>query len=101
MCVLSGTSLIIHNSGLPAATLISFIWCLGGMCVAWIIVKVRNTHAAQLHPQRVSARHSGAAIAAITCCHVTAITVRLLKACLPWASQECLWDVNPDQAILG
>lgn len=36
---LTGTSLIIHNTGLPAATLISFIWVLGGMCVAWMIIK--------------------------------------------------------------
>jgi len=35
----AGTSLLIHNSGLPAATLISFIWVLGGMCIAWIIIK--------------------------------------------------------------
>lgn len=35
----TATSLIIHNSGLPAATLISFIWVLGGMCVAWVIIK--------------------------------------------------------------
>lgn len=34
-----GTSLIIHNSGLPPATLISFIWVLGGMCLAWILIK--------------------------------------------------------------
>lgn len=40
---IAGTSLIIHNSGLPAATLISFIWVLGGMCVAWILVKVSTT----------------------------------------------------------
>eukprot|EP00775_Hariotina_reticulata_P011295 gene11295-11445_t len=34
----TASSLIIHNTGLPAATLISFIWALGGMCFAWILI---------------------------------------------------------------
>lgn len=35
----TATSLIIHNSGLPPSTLISFIWVLGGMCIAWVLIK--------------------------------------------------------------
>eukprot|EP00123_Amoebidium_parasiticum_P005561 comp16722_c1_seq1/m.15016 comp16722_c1_seq1/g.15016 ORF comp16722_c1_seq1/g.15016 comp16722_c1_seq1/m.15016 type:complete len:298 (-) comp16722_c1_seq1:505-1398(-) len=38
----TGTSLIIHNSGLPAATLISFIWALGGMSVAWFLINLHQ-----------------------------------------------------------
>lgn len=33
-----GTSLLIHNAGLPAAVLWSFIWVLGGLCVAWVLI---------------------------------------------------------------
>lgn len=32
----TATSLIIHNSGLPASTLISFIWALGGLTISWV-----------------------------------------------------------------
>uniref|UniRef100_A0A383W6A7 Transmembrane protein n=1 Tax=Tetradesmus obliquus TaxID=3088 RepID=A0A383W6A7_TETOB len=35
----TATSLVIHNSGLPPATLISFVWVMGGMTIAWIIIK--------------------------------------------------------------
>lgn len=35
----TATSLIIHNSGLPPSTLISFVWVLGGLCVAWFAIK--------------------------------------------------------------
>lgn len=35
----AATSLIIHNSGLPPSTLISFIWVLGGLCIAWVLIK--------------------------------------------------------------
>ena len=32
------TSLVIHNTGLPAAVLLSFIWCLGGLTVGWFMI---------------------------------------------------------------
>jgi len=40
MCMIwsMATSLLIHNTGLPAAVLWSFLWVLGGLCVAWILI---------------------------------------------------------------
>eukprot|EP00878_Enallax_costatus_P035426 GHUV01039495.1.p1 GENE.GHUV01039495.1~~GHUV01039495.1.p1 ORF type:complete len:117 (-),score=2.87 GHUV01039495.1:330-680(-) len=32
----TATSMVIHNSGLPPATLISFVWSLGGLTVSWV-----------------------------------------------------------------
>ena len=40
-----GTSLLIHNSGLPIAVLISFVWVLGGLTVAWILIKIHQANA--------------------------------------------------------
>lgn len=37
-----GTSLVIHNTGLPIAVLISFIWVLGGLTVGWILIKMHQ-----------------------------------------------------------
>ena len=37
------TSLLIHNTGLPIAVLISFVWVLGGLTVAWILIKVHQS----------------------------------------------------------
>lgn len=36
----TATSLLIHNTGLPPAVLLSFVWVLGGMSVAWLIIVV-------------------------------------------------------------
>ena len=37
------TSLLIHNTGLPIAVLISFVWVLGGLTVAWIVIEVHQS----------------------------------------------------------
>ena len=37
------TSLLIHSTGLPIAVLISFVWVLGGLTVAWIVIKVHQS----------------------------------------------------------
>jgi hypothetical protein len=37
-----GTSLLVHNSGLPIAVLISFIWAIGGLSLGWIIIKLHQ-----------------------------------------------------------
>ncbi|KAF8067327.1 hypothetical protein HT031_002375 [Scenedesmus sp. PABB004] len=42
----TATSLLIHNTGLPPSTLVSFIWVLGGLCVGWLL--------ALLHGQRAT-----------------------------------------------
>lgn len=44
LCMLwcMATSLLIHNTGLPIAVLISFVWVLGGLTVAWIIIKMHQ-----------------------------------------------------------
>jgi hypothetical protein len=34
-----GTSLVIHNTGLPVAVLLSFLWVLGGLTFGWIFIK--------------------------------------------------------------
>ncbi len=34
-----GTSLVIHNTGLPVAVLLSFLWVLGGLTFGWILIK--------------------------------------------------------------
>lgn len=36
----TATSLLIHNTGLPPAVLLSFIWALGGMSLAWVVIVV-------------------------------------------------------------
>jgi hypothetical protein len=47
----TATSLIIHNSGLPAATLISFVWSLGGLTISWVIIKF---HERSMHRQALA-----------------------------------------------
>lgn len=37
-----GTSLLIHNSGLPAAVLISFVWVLAGMTIGWPLIALHQ-----------------------------------------------------------
>ena len=34
------TSLLIHNTGLPPAVLVSFIWVLGGLTVGWFLIRL-------------------------------------------------------------
>ena len=36
------TSLVVHNSGLPIAVLISFLWVVGGLTLGWIIIKLHQ-----------------------------------------------------------
>lgn len=36
------TSLLVHNSGLPIAVLISFLWVIGGLTLGWIIIKLHQ-----------------------------------------------------------
>ena len=36
----TGTSMLIHNTGLPPAVLISFIWVLGGLTVGWALIRL-------------------------------------------------------------
>jgi len=38
----TATSLLVHNTGLPTATLISFIWALGGMTIAWLLINIHQ-----------------------------------------------------------
>ena len=38
----TATSLLIHNTGLPLAVLLSFVWVLLGLSVGWIAIKVHE-----------------------------------------------------------
>lgn len=38
----TATSMLIHNTGLPVGVLFSFMWVLGGMTVAWILILVHR-----------------------------------------------------------
>ena len=38
------TSLVIHNTGLPIAVLISFLWVLGGLTVGWFVIKIHQNN---------------------------------------------------------
>lgn len=38
----TATSLLIHNTGLPTATLVSFVWVLGGLCIGWVIINIHQ-----------------------------------------------------------
>jgi hypothetical protein len=40
-----GTSLLIHNTGLPAAVLVSFVWVVGGITVGWFLIKEHQNRA--------------------------------------------------------
>mmetsp|Transcript_20138 Transcript_20138/g.49476 ORF Transcript_20138/g.49476 Transcript_20138/m.49476 type:complete len:329 (+) Transcript_20138:384-1370(+) len=40
----TATSLLIHNTGLPAAVLISFLWVLSGLTVGWVAIKFHMSH---------------------------------------------------------
>lgn len=42
MLINTGSSLVIHNQGLPPAVLVSFIWVIGGLCLAWIMIIVHK-----------------------------------------------------------
>jgi hypothetical protein len=37
-----GTSLIIHNTGLPPAVLVSFVWVLGGLTIGWMVIRLHD-----------------------------------------------------------
>ena len=36
------TSLLAHNSGLPIAVLVSFLWVVGGLTVGWVVIKLHQ-----------------------------------------------------------
>lgn len=57
----TATALIIHNTGLPAATLVSFIWALGGMCLAWALALFHDArmHAAALAEVQAELKAAG------------------------------------------
>ena len=38
MLYATASSLLIHNTGLPLAVLISFCYCIGGLTIAWILI---------------------------------------------------------------
>lgn len=38
----TASSLLIHNTGLPLAVLISFVYCLGGLAIAWVFILVHK-----------------------------------------------------------
>lgn len=38
-----GTALVIHNTGLPPAVLLSFVWVLGGLSVGWVLIKCHQS----------------------------------------------------------
>jgi MFS family permease len=38
----TATSMLIHNTGLPAAVLYSFLWVMLGLTIGWILIKVRE-----------------------------------------------------------
>jgi hypothetical protein len=38
----TATSLLIHNTGLGLATLVSFVWVLAGMTLAWILILIHR-----------------------------------------------------------
>lgn len=42
MVLATATALLIHNTGLPAGVLVSFIWVLGGMIIGWFIIKLHQ-----------------------------------------------------------
>lgn len=35
-----GCSIVIHNTGLPIATLVSFLWVLAGLVIAWFLIVI-------------------------------------------------------------
>jgi len=45
----TATSLLVHNTGLPAGVLISFVWVMGGLTIGWILI---NIHQVKRHPAR-------------------------------------------------
>jgi hypothetical protein len=40
------SSLLIHNTGLPTATLVSFVWVLGGLTIGWVIISIHRARMA-------------------------------------------------------
>ncbi|GBF94772.1 hypothetical protein Rsub_07655 [Raphidocelis subcapitata] len=50
------TSLIIHNTGLPIAVLISFVWVLGGLCIGWVLINVHQVLMARAASKAARAR---------------------------------------------
>jgi hypothetical protein len=55
----TGTSLLVHNAGLPTAVLISFVWVLGGLTVGWLAIVIHKDRmraaATQAAQQRIKA----------------------------------------------
>ena len=51
MLLATGTSLVIHNTGLPLAVLISFVFTNVSLIVGWILIKI---HRGKLHKQAIS-----------------------------------------------
>ncbi|KAI8471842.1 MAG: hypothetical protein J3K34DRAFT_225047 [Monoraphidium minutum] len=39
----TATSLLIHNTGLPTAVLVSFVWVLGGLTIGWVAINVHQS----------------------------------------------------------
>lgn len=56
MLFIMGSSLIIHNEGLPLATLVSFVWVLGGLSLGWVVALVHKHFAESEAVRRVEHR---------------------------------------------
>ena len=52
----TATSMLIHNTGLPIGVLISFLWVLGGMTLAWILICIHRDCMEKAATKRVSER---------------------------------------------
>lgn len=55
----TATSLLIHNTGLPVAVLVSFLWVMGGVTIGWALI---NIHQARMG--RAAAAAAGASLKA-------------------------------------
>jgi uncharacterized membrane protein len=50
------SSLLIHNTGLPTATLVSFVWVLGGLTIGWVIISIHRARMAAAATAAAAAR---------------------------------------------
>lgn len=53
MLLSTGSAMLVHNDGLPAAVCVSFVWVLGGMAIGWWLIRLHMAKMERLGMQKV------------------------------------------------
>jgi len=65
MLLSTGSAMLVHNDGLPAAVCVSFIWVLGGMALGWWLIRLHMSKMERLAMQKVELEMRASSVEAV------------------------------------